>query len=259
MLEEILADKRLEVEKRKAELGLEAVISRALASPAPRDFPAAVSRPGRLNLVAEIKYRSPSAGLIRREPPPAEVARIYEQAGASAISVLTDERHFGGRLESLAEARAASSLPILRKDFIVDEFQIYEARAAGADAVLLIVAALEQGRLEMLLETCRDAALPALVEVHSRDELARAAKAGATLIGINNRNLQTLQVDLQTTFDLLPHVPQGAIVVSESGISDRQTLERLKEAGVHAVLIGTAIMSSPDLLAAARSFILGSP
>ena len=257
MLDEILTDKRMEVEKRKAEIGVEAILAKAMRTPPPRDFRGAVSRPGHLNLIAEIKYRSPSAGAIREGPPPAEIAKIYERGGASAISVLTDERHFGGKLEFLDEARGAAGLPLLRKDFVVDEFQIYEARAAGADAVLLIVAALDDDKLRCLLESAGDVDLAALVEVHSGEELKRALGVGVKLVGINNRNLQTLEVNVETTFELIGDVPEGVIVVSESGVSDRAVMERLKDAGVSAALVGEALMRASDIEAEAQELIQG--
>jgi len=252
MLDEILTDKRMEVEKRKAEIGVEAILAKAMRTPPPRDFRGAVSRPGHLNLIAEIKYRSPSAGAIREGPPPAEIAGIYERGGASAISVLTDERHFGGKLEFLNEARGAAGLPLLRKDFVVDEFQIYEARAAGADAVLLIVAALDDDKLRCLVESAGDVGLAALVEVHSGEELKRALGVGVKLVGINNRNLQTLEV---MTFELIGDVPEGVIVVSESGVSDRAVMERLKDAGVGAALVGEALMRAGDIEAKVQELI----
>ncbi len=257
MLEEILTRKRMEVDKRKAELGLEAMMSRAWRTPKPRDFLEAIARPGHLNLIAEIKYRSPSAGVIREGPPPADIAKLYEAAGASAISVLTDERYFGGKLEFLTEAKESAKLPVLRKDFIIDEFQVYEARAAGADAVLLIVAAVEDGKMRTLLEEVQQAEIAALVEVHSREELKRALDAGVSLIGINNRNLETLAVDVDTTFQLVEEVPQGVTVVSESGVSERAVMERLKAAGVNAVLVGEAIMRADDIEAKARELVAG--
>ena len=257
MLEEILTDKRMEVDKRKAEVGVEAILAAAMRTPEPRDFLAAVARPGHLSLIAEIKYRSPSAGAIREGPAPAEIAAIYEGSGASAISVLTDERHFGGKLEYLAEARAAVGLPLLRKDFVVDEFQIYEARAAGADAALLIAATMDDDKLRSLLEAADDVGLAALVEVHSAGELRRALDVGVKLLGINNRDLHTLEVNVETTFALLGDIPDGVTVVSESGVSDRKVMQRLKGAGVDAVLVGEALMRADDIPAKLRELIAG--
>lgn len=257
MLDEILTDKRMEVDKRKAEVGVEAILAKAMRTPQPRDFLAAVSRPGHLNLISEIKYRSPSAGAIREGPSPAEIAALYESSGASAISVLTDERHFGGKLDFLQEAREASTLPLLRKDFVVDEFQIYEARAAGADAVLLIVAALDDDKLRCLLEAAGDVGLSALVEVHSGDEMKRALSADVKLLGINNRNLQTFDVNVETSFELINEVPAGVTVVSESGVSSRAVMGKLKDAGVNAVLVGEALMRARDIGSKVRELIEG--
>ena len=203
-------------------------------------------RPG-LSLIAEFKRRSPSAGRIARES--ADVAAqvaAYERGGAAAVSVLTDEAHFGGSLADLRAARAACGMPIIRKDFVVDPYQLYEAAVNGADAVLLIVAALADEELRSLYEEARSIDLDCLVEVHSAEELERALEAGAEAIGINNRNLDDGGVDIATTFELMPNVPAGKTVVAESGISGRDELEELERVGVDAVLIGTALMAAED-------------
>jgi indole-3-glycerol phosphate synthase len=212
-----------------------------------RPFSEALVRPG-LSLIAEFKRRSPSAGEIVA-PADADVAAqvgAYERGGAAALSVLTDEAHFGGSLEDLRAARSACDLPILRKDFIVDPYQLYEAAVNGADAVLLIVRALEDGPLRDLHEEARALDLDVLVEVHDEGELQRALEMGAQVIGINNRNLDEGTVDVATTYELMPDVPAGKTVVSESGISDRSELEELERVGVDAVLIGSALMSTDD-------------
>ncbi|HTW11443.1 MAG TPA: indole-3-glycerol phosphate synthase TrpC [Solirubrobacteraceae bacterium] len=219
-----------------------------------RDFRAALAKPG-LSMIAEHKRSSPSAGVIRADLELADVVRAYQRAGASALSILTEETRFGGRLEDLATARTAAALPILRKDFVVDEYQLYEALAGGADAVLLIVAALEVGPLADLHALAGRLGLAALVEVHNAAELAIAAGIGAEIIGINNRNLSTLQVDTATTYELLPQIPAGSIRVAESGFRTREELEQLRAAGVDAVLIGEALMRSPDIEAAARELL----
>jgi indole-3-glycerol phosphate synthase len=210
-----------------------------------RPFREALTRPG-LSLIAEFKRRSPSAGEIRPGVTVAEIVSAYEEGGAAALSVLTDEPHFGGSYEDLREARAASELPILQKDFIVEPYQLYEAAVNGADAVLLIVAALSDEDLDSLDDTAAGLDLDVLVEVHDDEELERALAFGADVIGINNRNLDDFAVDVATTFELITDVPAGTTVISESGISDRATLEELEERGVDAVLIGEALMRAPD-------------
>ncbi len=197
-------------------------------------------------MIAEFKRRSPSAGQISDGAAPAETARAYEQGGAAALSVLTDEAHFGGTLADLTEARRACELPVLQKDFIVDRYQLYEAALAGADAVLLIVAALDREDLRSLHSEARGLDLDCVVEVHQESELETALAVDADVIGINNRNLDDFKVDVQTTFELMPDVPAGKTVVSESGISDRATLEELERVGVDAVLIGEALMRADD-------------
>jgi indole-3-glycerol phosphate synthase len=190
--------------------------------------------------------------VIREGATVADVVRAYERGGATALSVLTEPFHFGGSLDDLREAHRATALPVLRKDFIVDRYQLYEAVAAGADAVLLIVAALSANHLHALHAEATSLGLDALVEVHDREELELASAAGATLIGINNRNLSTLAVDIGNTFALLPHVPSGTVVVAESGFSRPEQLRQLAAAGLDAVLIGEALMRSPDIEAACR-------
>jgi indole-3-glycerol phosphate synthase len=209
------------------------------------------SPPG-IAVIAEHKRASPSAGAIRSDVALADVVGAYERGGAAALSVLTEETRFAGSLEDLRAARDASTLPILRKDFIVEDYQLHEALAAGADAVLLIVAALEPGELTELYALASQLGLDVLVEVHDARELEAATSLGARIIGINNRNLATLEVDLATTFALLPAVSGGALVVAESGFRTRAELERLADAGVDAVLIGEALMRAPDIEAATR-------
>jgi indole-3-glycerol phosphate synthase len=211
-----------------------------------------VRRPG-ISLIAEHKRRSPSAGAIRDGLALEHVVAAYERGGAAALSVLTEGPSFGGSLDDLRAARSASTLPILRKDFVVDPYQVDEAVVAGADAVLLIVAALAESELRALHHHVRERGLDALVEVHDRRELDQALDAGATLVGINNRDLTTLDVDVQRTFELLPLIPEGTVVVAESGFSRRDQLEQLAEAGVDAVLVGEALMRAADIEAAVRN------
>jgi indole-3-glycerol phosphate synthase len=240
-LEEILAAKRDEIEQlrpRAAELDRE-----ARARTNFRDFRAALQRSDeKLAVIAEIKKASPSAGIISKQFAPVEIAKNYERAGANAISVLTDTKFFQGSLEHLRNIRSALSLPLLRKDFIWDRVQLAEAAAHGADAILLIVAALTQDQLVRLLKNTKEYRLGALVEVHTRDELQRALEAGAEIIGINNRNLATFDVDLAVTEELCRGVPDEVVLVSESGIKTAQDVARVKACGVDAVLVGEALM-----------------
>jgi indole-3-glycerol phosphate synthase len=220
-----------------------------------RNFSSALTRPGRIHLIAEIKFASPSAGRIREEADPAAIGRIYEQAGASALSVLTDGPFFGGRLVFMPRVKEAVRLPILRKDFIIDEIQIDESALWGADAVLLIVRILGDDQLTRFLQRCRENRLDALVEVHDRMDLERALKAGAEIIGINNRDLDTFRVRLETTRELAAAVPPGRILVGESGFRSPPDLLDLQGLGLHAVLIGSALMQAEDLEGKTREMV----
>ncbi len=208
-----------------------------------------------ISLIAEMKRASPSKGPIRPDATVAEVVAAYQRAGARAVSVLTEPEWFKGSLDDLAAARAACDLPLLRKDFVVDEYQLLEARAAGADAVLLIVAALDERRLSELIGAASDLGMDSLVEVHDEEEVETAVEAGAEVIGVNNRDLHSLEVDLDTTFRLLSDVPAGTVVVAESGISRREDVERLETAGVDAILVGEALMTSADPVRAVRELL----
>ncbi|MHB8492497.1 MAG: indole-3-glycerol phosphate synthase TrpC [Solirubrobacteraceae bacterium] len=249
VLDDIVADTRVQLERRRAERPLAELESELEArGGGPRTaslFRDALRRPG-LAVIAEIKRRAPSAGVLRDAADVASLAGAYQAAGAGAISVLTEHSRFGGSLEDLRTARAASILPILRKDFIVDRYQLVEAALAGADAVLLIVAALSAGELAALRQQAAQLGLDSLIEVHQRDELAKAIEAGADIIGINNRDLRDLSVDLERTFELLGEVPPGVTVVAESGIENAHQLARLAAAGADAALIGSALMRAPD-------------
>ena len=246
MMEQLIAGAREGVEARRRDLSQADLESRLSARGEDRPFNEALVRPG-LSLIAEFKRRSPSAGqLAGGEVDLASQVAAYERGGAAALSVLTDEPHFGGSLADLRAARAACDLPIIRKDFIVDPYQLYEAAVNGADAVLLIVAALDDEDLLSLRQEARSIDLDCLVEVHDEAELERALEAGAEVIGINNRNLDDMSVDIATTFELMPDVPAGKTVVAESGISGRAELEELDRVGVDAVLIGGALMTAPD-------------
>jgi indole-3-glycerol phosphate synthase len=248
VLRRILSETRAELERRKRLTPLEELLARG-AQRGRRSgggrFRRALERPG-VGVIAEFKRRSPSAGPLREDAEVGTIARAYERGGASALSVLTEGPNFEGSLADIDAARAACALPILRKDFVVDPYQLYEARAVGADAVLLIVAALEQEELASLLDLARALGLDALVEVHDGGELARAAAAGADLIGINNRDLHDFTVDLERTSRLLGEVPAGATVVSESGISSPGQLVELAREGVSGVLVGESLMRAHD-------------
>ena len=255
MIEELVGSARAGAERRRAEVPLEDLEGQLAERPEQRPFGEALVRPG-LSLIAEFKRRSPSAGEIRAGATPAEIAREYENGGAAALSVLTDAPHFGGSLEDLRDARAACALPVLQKDFTVESYQLYEAAVAGADAVLLIVAALEQEQLARLYDEARGLDLDVIVEVHKEEELETALTVGAEVIGINNRNLDDFTVDVGTTFELITDVPAGKTVVSESGIADRTTLEELARVGVDAVLIGEALMRADDPAAKVRELTI---
>ncbi|MHC4252592.1 MAG: indole-3-glycerol phosphate synthase TrpC, partial [Planctomycetota bacterium] len=246
ILEDIELCKRKEITRLKIVEPLEGLKGRAKAAPAPRDFRAALERDG-LSLIGEVKRASPSAGVIREDFVPADLAGAYERGGARALSVLTDHCYFKGSLEFLTEARGACELPVLRKDFVLDEVQLYEARAAGADAVLLIARMLAQEELCRLVRIARVLGMETLVEVHARRELAKAVRSGTNVIGVNNRDLSTFEVDLETTLRLADAVPDETVLVSESGIRTREDLARLGSAGVDAVLIGETFMRAPDV------------
>jgi indole-3-glycerol phosphate synthase len=223
---------------------------RAAGLPPARDFTAAVRRPGEVAVIAEVKKASPSAGLIRADFDPVAIARTYDAHGAAAVSVLTDAEFFQGRLEYLTAARAAVGRPVLRKDFVLDRYQLVEARAAGADAVLLIAECLPGDRLAALQREALALGLHTLVELHDADELPRVLDSGAEVIGVNNRDLRTFTTRLDHTLELMPRIPADRAVVSESGITSRADVLRLGAAGVAAVLVGESLMRSPDVGAA---------
>lgn len=248
-LEEIVASCHVRLEMRKAEVPLERVLDAANQrlewASERRDFAAALAAPG-LSVIAELKQASPSRGVLRADYRPREIAPAYESAGAAALSVLTEEQFFRGSLTDLQEARDAARLPVLRKDFILDAYQVYESAAAGGDALLLIVAVLNDGELGSLIELADRLEMAALVEVHSEEEVGRALAAGAHIIGVNNRDLRTFEVELQTSLRLRPRIPGGCIAVSESGIGTAADLARLDGAGFDAVLIGERLITRPD-------------
>ena len=253
VLDAIIARTRERLAERRRARPLEALRNER---PWPRrPFADALARPDQINVIAEHKRRSPSRGAIREDLAPGAVCLAYQDAGAVALSVLTDEDFFGGQLSHLGEARASSGLPLLRKDFVVDPYQVWEARAAGADAVLLIVAALSDAELRSLLTEASAAGLEALVEVHDRPELERALLAGARIVGVNNRDLKTLAVTLGTSIGLAPHIPDGVVAVAESGIRTGGDIRRLRDAGYDAFLVGEHLMTAPEPGAALRALL----
>lgn len=249
ILEKILVRKRQEVAERRALMTLADIAARAVDGPPARGFAAAIERriaAGDAAVIAEVKKASPSKGVIREDFHPADIARSYEQGGAACLSVLTDRDFFQGADEYLVAARAACALPVLRKDFIIDPYQVYEARVLGADCVLLIVAALDDGRLAELAGLSLDLGMDVLLEVHDRDELERAIQVPAPLLGINNRSLRSFEVSLDTTLSLRDVVPGDRRLVTESGIHTRADVERMRAAGVDAFLVGEAFMREPE-------------
>jgi len=256
-LEQILAHTLHQVTDRRAVADL-ALLERRAAAHTPRGFETALRKAAASGpaIIAELKKASPSRGLIRPDFEPAALARSLQAAGAAALSVLTDEKYFQGSLANLTLASQAVSIPCLRKDFILDPFQVLEARAAGADAILLIVAALTDAELKNLSGEAHRMELDVLCEVHDRSELDRAAVLGFTLIGVNSRNLHTMQVEPRTQLDLAPWLPRNAVPVAESGIRNPEDIARMRSAGYHAFLVGESLMRQPDP-AAALSALLG--
>jgi len=252
ILDRILANKYSEVAQRRLRVPIEQLRERALAHIPPRDFIGALKQAGRPALIAECKKASPSKGLLRPQYDPVQLARTYAENGAAALSVLTDEKFFQGSLNDLGAAREAAGLPVLRKDFIVDGYQIYEACAAGADAVLLIVAALQLEPLQELHGQINELSMTALVEVHDEAELETALKIGPKLIGVNNRNLHDFSVDLQTTARLRKNVPTNIALVAESGIHTADDVARVRDMGVDAILVGEALVTASDVGAKVR-------
>lgn len=253
-LETVVERTRAEIETRRQQVPAAELEARLGPARRGRPFSEALIAEG-ISLIAEMKRASPSKGPIRPEATVTEVVTAYQRAGASAVSVLTEPHWFGGSLDDLVEARAACDLPLLRKDFVVDEYQLLEARVAGADAVLLIVAALDRGRMQELMAAASDLGLDVLVEVHDEKEVEAAVESGAEVIGINNRDLHSLEVDLETTFELLADVPAGTVVVAESGITENEDVERLERAGVDAILVGEALMRADDPVQAVRELL----
>jgi indole-3-glycerol phosphate synthase len=255
MLNRIIGQKKKEVEQRKRSMPLSLLEERMAHRKAPLDFALALDG-DRTRLIAEVKRSSPSRGVLCPDFNPVKLAKSYAQGGAAAISVLTETNYFEGSLDYLAAIRDEVRLPLLRKDFIFDRYQVYESRAYGADALLLIVAILSQEQLEELLSLSHNLGLSCLVEVHSQDEVERALLSQAKIIGINNRDLNTFTVDINTTYRLRPLIPHQRIVVSESGITNRSDMEKLNGWGVNAVLVGEVLVTASNVQTKVRELIL---
>ncbi|MGO8787035.1 MAG: indole-3-glycerol phosphate synthase TrpC [Terriglobia bacterium] len=268
VLDEIVSARRLALEQTRSAVPLARVQEMAEARQERRDFASALAsgaQPGaapELRIIAELKRASPSRGMLRQDYVPGEIASGYAGAGAAALSVLTEAQYFLGSTQDLVEARRIVDIPVLRKDFILESYQVYESVAAGADALLLIVAALPDRDLQSLLDLCKQLRIAALVEVHTEPELDRAVEAGARIVGVNNRNLKTLEVNLETSLELRAKMPRGCLAVSESGIKTAADLRRIGGAGFNAVLIGERLMTQPDPGEALRQLLeefIGQP
>ncbi|WP_314373978.1 indole-3-glycerol phosphate synthase TrpC [Sphingomonas paucimobilis] len=255
MLDRILETKRADVAARKATMSHADLDARIAQVSAPRGFRAALDAKTGHALIAEVKKASPSKGLIRADFDPPAHARAYEAGGAACLSVLTDERWFQGADAYLEQARAAVSIPVLRKDFMVDPWQVHESRALGADAILIIVAALDDTQMQEIEAAAIECGMDALVEVHDTAEMERAARLRSRLIGVNNRDLRDFSVDFQRTYDLVDRAPAGCTFVAESGLTSRADLDAMAEHGIHCFLIGEALMRQPDVEAATRALV----
>lgn len=258
VLDRIIEKKRVRLEEAMRETSIEEMKELAAQAPPAGDFRAAISGSEAVSLIAEVKKASPSRGVLREDFHPEELARAYENAGASAISVITEQDFFLGEPEFLQRVKNAVSLPVLRKDFLFHPYQVYESRALGADALLLIVAAIDDETLGRMLRLSGELSMAALVEAHTGEELRRALKAGAEIVGVNNRNLKTMEVDLDVTRELAERVPGGITLVSESGIKTAEDVAALRGIGVNAALVGETLVTSPDPEEAARSLLGGA-
>ena len=247
ILDTIIAHKQKELAIEQEQVPLAKLENQISNLPPTRDFRGAITGRGTVKLIAEVKKKSPSKGTIREDFHPVSIAETYVKNGAAAISVLTDKHFFAGELDYLRAIRDTVDVPLLRKDFTIDPYHIYQARVAGADAILLIVAALTVSQLRTFMEVAAALSLACLVEVHTREELAIALDVEAQIIGINNRDLRTFHTDIATTFQLCEAIPADRVVVSESGIYTREDVMQLQEAGIHAMLVGESLMRSPDI------------
>lgn len=255
ILDTIIAHKQKELQIEQEQAPLTTLKSKLVDLPPTKNFQATIGKPDNINLIAEVKKKSPSKGIIREDFDPVQIAETYAENGAAAISVLTDVRFFDGSLEYLSSIREVVDVPLLRKDFTIDPYHIYQARVAGADAILLIVAVLTSEQLRDFMDIAASLSLASLVEVHTEAELEIALDVGAEIIGINNRDLRTFHTDLETTFRLRETIPAGKVVVSESGIYTRTDVASLRDAGVNAILVGESLMRSPDIGEQVRKLI----
>jgi indole-3-glycerol phosphate synthase len=255
MLDDIVMSKQREIEVAKTRWSFEALKARLAHHLAERSFRKALRRPGRLSLIAELKRKSPSKGMLRERFDPVSLAQTLQEAGANALSVLTDEPFFGGHLEFLRDVKQFTEVPVLRKDFIIDPYQVYEAASYEADAVLLIVRLLTEERLVECMQAADMLGIEPLVEVHAASELSIALRVGAHIIGINQRDLQTFAIDASLAEQLIPRIPAGKLIVVESGVQRAQQIRRLRDLGAHAVLIGEALMTAPDPGAKVRELL----
>lgn len=245
-LEDIIEHKKHKLEKAERDLPLAEI--EKMASPVKnRGFKSAISKGNKVNLIAELKKASPSHGVIRHDYDPEAIARIYKKSGASALSVLTEDKYFQGSLDHIQDVKRAVDLPVMRKDFIISEYQIYESAIAGADAVLLIAAALDRGMLKALFHEAKSLGMDVVIEVHDQRDLDKALGVDAEIIGINNRNLKTMEVEIGITRELAVKVPAGKVMISESGLREPEEVQSLAPAGIKAVLIGTAFMEADDI------------
>lgn len=255
ILDKIVATKRQEIRAAQDQLSLEQLRERLPDAPPRRDFFAALAEDGPIRLIAEVKKASPSQGTIREDFDPVQIAKTYQENGATCISVLTDVQYFQGAFAYLSQIRQATSIPLLCKDFILDTYQLVQARVAGADAVLLIAECLDDCNLRMLHNAALDLGLTPLVEFYRRDNLSRVLEAGATLVGVNNRDLTTFETDLSHTVSIRDQIPKSCLLVSESGVRGRDDVVYLEQAGVDAILVGEHLMRQQDIGAAVRDFL----
>ncbi len=258
MLDEIVSTKQQEVEDAKQRLPFEDLKARLHSHLAERSFRKAINVPGKLSLIAELKRKSPSKGMLRERFDPVHLAQTLQEAGAAALSVLTDEAYFGGHLDFLRDAKQFTEIPVLRKDFIIDPYQVYEAAAYEADAVLLIVRILTDEVLVACMQATDALGVEPVVEVHSESELKIALSVGARVIGINHRDLRTFQIDPTLSEKLIPKIPAGKIIVAESGIQRAEEVQRMKRLGAHAVLIGEVLMTAPDAAEKVKELFAGT-
>ncbi len=255
VLHEICDKKRLHVEAQKSKTSLEDIQARIHSAPAPKGFIKALQNASGPALIAEVKKASPSKGIIREDFNPAEIAKSYKSGGATCLSVLTDAPYFQGSDEIFTTVRNAIDLPMLRKDFMIDPYQIYESRAMGADCILIIMAALDDSLAKELYDLSENLGMDALIEVHNASELERAARLNPKMIGVNNRNLKTLSVDIQTSFDLLKLIPSNVVKIAESGIAEAGTIQKLNSQGYKGFLVGESLMRQENIEAATTALL----